>query len=112
MTIGPAPMMRIDLMSWRFGMGDIRCLAARKTGQGGRSPAGARIEGVFRLEAAYRQMLLQTEPHKSQNRQRIGTRCANPFAAGRRSGNALLKRVPLVDEVAGIRLAGGYIREF
>ncbi|ASY62999.1 hypothetical protein SJ05684_c15570 [Sinorhizobium sojae CCBAU 05684] len=44
-------------------------LAARKTGQGGGSPAGARNNGVFRLEAAYRQMFLQAKPRKFLNRQ-------------------------------------------
>ena len=42
---------------------------ARKTGQGGRSPAGARMLGLFRLEAAYREMCVEAEPRKCENGQ-------------------------------------------
>jgi hypothetical protein len=33
MTIGPAPMMRIDLISWRFGMIVFPLFSARKAGR-------------------------------------------------------------------------------
>lgn len=58
---------RFDILALRHG--SYPFLAARKTGQGGRSPAGARIYGLFRLEAAYRQMFLQAKPRKFRNRQ-------------------------------------------
>ncbi|MGO7601664.1 hypothetical protein ACC738_37430, partial [Rhizobium ruizarguesonis] len=43
----------------------------RKPARVGDHRVGSRILGLFRLEAAYRQMYLQTEPHKSPKRQDI-----------------------------------------
>jgi len=56
------------LMSWRFGMISIHFPRAPKTGPV-LSTGRARALQFKRLEAAYRQMYLQTEPHKLRNRQ-------------------------------------------
>src|SRR5690606_9655208 len=87
MTIGPAPMMRIDLMSWRFGMASFRFSRLRKKpARVEGPPAGCASIGIFRLEAAYRQVSRRTEPHKLPNRQESA---ASIRGGGRRSGSRM-----------------------